>query len=155
MEADRVLDGLVRIAGSLEDVYRDLHQHPELSMVEHRTAAVVSDWLRRVGCQTTSDVGGTGVVGVLRSGDGATVMLRADMDALPVKEDSGVDYASTATALDPNGTEVPVMHACGHDMHVTWLLGAATLLAELQTPGRARCWSCSNRRRRPPRAPRR
>lgn len=130
MEANRALEGLVGITGALEDVYRDLHQHPELSMAEHRTAGVVTDWLRRAGYQTTTGVGGTGVAGVLRSGDGATVMLRADMDALPIKEETGLDYASTAISVDPDGTEVPVMHACGHDMHVTWLLGAATLLAQ-------------------------
>ena len=103
MKADLVLEGLAGIAASLDDVYRDLHQHPELSMAEHRTAGVASDWLNRVGYQTTTDVGGTGVVGVLRSGDGPTVMLRADMDALPVKEDDRpADYASMATATDPD-----------------------------------------------------
>ena len=130
MEANRALKGLARITGALEDVYRDLHQHPELSMAEHRTAGVATDWLRRAGYQTTTGVGGTGVVAVLCSGDGPTVMLRADMDALPIKEESALDYASTATSVDPDGTETPVMHACGHDMHVTWLLGAATVLAQ-------------------------
>ena len=77
----------------------------------------------------STGIGGTGVVGVLRNGDGPTVMLRADMDALPVREDTGLPYASTATATDPDGHAVPVMHACGHDMHVTWLAGATKLLA--------------------------
>ena len=130
MEANRALEGLARITGALEDVYRDLHQHPELSMAEHRTAGVATDWLRRAGYQISTGVGGTGVVGVLRAGDGPTVMLRADMDALPIREDSAVDYASTATVVNPDGAEVPIMHACGHDMHVTWLLGAATVLAQ-------------------------
>ena len=130
MEANRALEGLARITEALEDVYRDLHQHPELSMAEHRTAGVATDWLRRAGYQTTTGVGGTGVVAVLCSGDGPTVMLRADMDALPIKEESALDYASTATSVDPDGTETPVMHARGHDMHVTWLLGAATVLAQ-------------------------
>ena len=129
MNANQVLDGMGGINSDLEGLYRDLHQHPELSMAEHRTAATAADWLRREGWEVTAGVGGTGVVGVLRSGDGPTVMLRADMDALPVKENTGLEYASTATAVDPDGVEVPVMHACGHDMHVTWLLGAAFLLA--------------------------
>jgi amidohydrolase len=77
----------------------------------------------------TEGVGGTGVVGLLRNGDGPTVMLRADMDALPVREATGLPYASTATATGPDGRETPVMHACGHDMHVTWLAGATSLLA--------------------------
>ena len=84
------------------------------------------------GYEVTEGVGSTGVVGVLRNGDGPTVMLRADMDALPVKEATGLPYASTATATDADGNEVPVMHACGHDMHVTWLVGATTLLAQNQ-----------------------
>jgi amidohydrolase len=130
MEANRALDGLTPGSEQLETLYRDLHAHPELSMAEHRTAAVAANWLTRAGFEVTTGVGATGVVGVLRNGDGPTVMLRADMDALPVKEATGLDYASTATAVDPNGVEVPVMHACGHDMHVTWLLGAATLLTQ-------------------------
>jgi metal-dependent amidase/aminoacylase/carboxypeptidase family protein len=77
----------------------------------------------------STGIGGTGVVGVLRNGDGPTVMLRADMDALPVREDTGLPYASTATGTDPDGHPVPVAHACGHDMHVTWLAGATKLLA--------------------------
>jgi hippurate hydrolase len=131
--ASTVLAALSELTPSLEDVYRDLHRHPELSMQEHRTAKLVAEWLQREGCEVTTGVGGTGVVGVLRSGDGdsscPTLMLRADMDALPVREDSGLAYASTATAVGPDGNEVPVMHACGHDMHVTWLLGAAALFA--------------------------
>ena len=104
----------------LEDFYRDLHRHPELSLREHRTAARLAERLRKAGYETTEGVGGTGVVGVLRNGDGPTVLLRADMDALPVHEETGLAYAS----------ETPgVMHACGHDMHVTWLTGAADALA--------------------------
>jgi hippurate hydrolase len=116
-----------------EDVYRDLHSHPELSFQEHRTAAVVADRLAMAGFELTTGVGGTGVVGVLRNGEGPTVLLRADMDALPVKEDTGLPYASTAVAI-PLGatTEGPVMHACGHDMHTACLLGAAHLLAAAQ-----------------------
>ena len=127
-----VLGGLDVISGELEDLYRDVHQHPELSMQEHNTAAKAAERLRRAGYEVTEGVGGTGVVGVLRNGEGPTVMLRADMDALPVKEATGLSYASTATATDADGNEAPVMHACGHDMHVTWLVGATTLLAQSQ-----------------------
>lgn len=120
---------LAGMAGELADRYRDLHAHPELSMRERRTAGIVAQQLRGQGYQVTEQVGGTGVVGVLRNGDGPVVLLRADMDALPVKEDTGLDYASTATGVDADGHEHPVMHACGHDAHVTCLLGAAALLA--------------------------
>jgi amidohydrolase len=121
--------GLDAITAGLEDFYRDIHQHPELSTQERRTAGKVAERLAAAGYEVTTGVGGTGVVGLLRTGDGPTVMLRADMDALPVKEATGLPYASTATATDPSGAEVPVMHACGHDMHVTWLAGASALLA--------------------------
>src|SRR5919202_1760435 len=124
-----VLAGLDGIMGELEELYRDVHAHPELSMQEHRTADRAAERLDGAGYAVTTGVGGTGVVGLLRNGDGPTVMLRADMDALPVREATGLPYASTATATDPSGVEVPVMHACGHDMHVTWLAGATALLA--------------------------
>ena len=113
----------------LETLYTDIHSHPELSMQETRTAAIAAEHLRKAGFDVTTGVGETGVVGVLRNGDGPTVMLRADMDALPVAEATGLPYASKVTAKDKDGHEVPVMHACGHDMHVTWLVGATTLLA--------------------------
>ncbi|WP_406331497.1 amidohydrolase [Streptomyces sp. NBC_00203] len=105
---------------ALEDFYRDLHRHPELSLEEHRTAALLAERLRKAGYETAEGVGGTGVVGVLRNGDGPTVLLRADMDALPVTEETGLPYASETAG---------VMHACGHDLHVTWLTGAADALA--------------------------
>jgi hippurate hydrolase len=116
-------------SAGLADLYRDLHAHPELSFQEHRTAGIVADRLRDFGYETTTGVGGTGVVGVLRNGEGPTVLLRADMDALPVLEQTGLPYASTLRATGEAGEEVPVMHACGHDMHVTCLLGAAAALA--------------------------
>ena len=112
-----------------EVLYRDLHRHPELSHHETETAAKVAAQLSRSGFEVHQGVGGTGVVGVLRNGYGPTVLLRADMDALPVKEDTGLPYASTVTTAGPDGEQVPVAHACGHDMHVTCLLGAADLLA--------------------------
>jgi len=123
------LAGLDAIMGGLEDLYRDVHAHPELSLQERRTAEKAAVHLEAAGYEVTRRIGGTGVVGLLSNGDGPTVMLRADMDALPVEEATGLPYASTATATDPDGNEVPVMHACGHDMHVTWLAGAAALLA--------------------------
>src|SRR4051794_19628322 len=125
----RVLGGLDAIMAGLEDLYRDVHAHPELSMQEHRTAEKAAARLEASRYEVTTGVGSTGVVGVLANGDGPTVMLRADMDALPVKEATALPYASTATASDPDGNEVPVMHACGHDMHVTWLAGTTALLA--------------------------
>src|SRR4051812_39365825 len=124
-----VLAGLDGIIGRLEDLYRDVHAHPELSLQEHRTAGKAAERLRTAGYEVTTGVGGTGVVGLLANGDGPTVMLRADMDALPLREATGLPYASSATATDPAGDEVPVMHACGHDMHVAWLAGATALLA--------------------------
>ncbi|MGH2889134.1 MAG: M20/M25/M40 family metallo-hydrolase, partial [Solirubrobacteraceae bacterium] len=127
---DAVLGGLDEITSELEDLYRDVHAHPELSMQERRTAGVAAGRLTDAGYAVTAEVGTTGVVGLLRNGDGPTVMLRADMDALPVREATGLPYASSATGTDPSGAEVPVMHACGHDMHVTWLAGATALLAQ-------------------------
>jgi amidohydrolase len=109
----------------LADVYRDLHAHPELAFQEKRTAGIVAGRLRELGYETTEGVGRTGVVGVLRNGSGPVVLLRADMDALPVAEQTGLAYASTARDADG----APLMHACGHDMHVTCLLGAASSLA--------------------------
>jgi amidohydrolase len=125
----RVLSGLDGITSELENLYRDIHAHPELSTQERRTASLATDELRNAGYDVTGGVGGTGVVGLLRNGDGPTVMLRADMDALPVREATGLPYASTVTATDADGHQTPVMHACGHDMHVTWLAGTTRLLA--------------------------
>ena len=119
-----------RIAPGLLEIYKDLHRHPELSMQEHRTAGIAADYIEKLGYEVTRGVGVTGVVGVLRNGDGPTVMLRADMDALPMAEDTGLPYASTVTATDAEGRSVGVAHTCGHDMHVAWMLGAARVLAE-------------------------
>src|SRR4051812_18944937 len=125
-----VLSGLDDVRPWQEDLYRDVHQHPELSHQETRTASLVADRLRSAGFEVHERVGGTGVVGLLRNGDGATVLLRADMDALPVREATGFPYASEVTAADAEGNPVPVMHACGHDLHVACLAGAAQLLAD-------------------------
>jgi amidohydrolase len=117
----------------LADVYRDLHAHPELGFAEERTAGIVAARLRGLGYDTTTGVGRTGVVGIRRNRErnqeGPTVLLRADMDALPVREQTGLPYASTVRRTDADGRDVPLMHACGHDMHVTCLLGAAEELA--------------------------
>ncbi len=118
-----------------EALYEDLHRHPELSLEEERTAATLAARLRALGVEVTTGVGGHGVVGVLRNGAGPTVLLRTDMDALPIREETGLACASTAIARDPAGGAVPVMHACGHDAHMASWIGAATVLA-----GRRRDW---------------
>ncbi|WP_170181581.1 amidohydrolase [Haloactinospora alba] len=114
----------------VEGMYVDLHKNPELSHQEHRTASAVAGWLDRAGFEVHTGVGGTGVVGILRNGEGPTVLLRGDMDALPLEEKTGLPYASTARGVDENGNDVPVMHACGHDAHTACLVGAADLLAD-------------------------
>ncbi len=113
-----------------EALYKDLHAHPELSFQEERTAGIVAEQLKEFGCEVHTGIGGTGVVGILANGDGPTVLARADMDALPVPEATGLDYASTVVVDDGEGSSVPVMHACGHDVHVSTLLGAARLFAQ-------------------------
>src|ERR1051325_9836130 len=112
-----VLANLGGLLPDLESVYKDIHAHPELSMQETRTAGIAADRLRAAGYEVTTAVGKTGVVGLLCNGDGPEVMLRADMDALPVQEATGLPYASKVIATDGTGKTVPVMHACGHDMH--------------------------------------
>lgn len=119
-----------QLVSELEGIYKDIHANPEIANQERRTAKIAADWLRKRGFQVTEGVGGTGVVGVLRNGPGATVMMRADMDALEMKEDTGLPYASKKTTKNASGDEVPVGHMCGHDMHVTWLMGASRVLAE-------------------------
>lgn len=127
--ADLVLSNLERLLPDLEALYKDVHSHPELSMLETRTAALAADRLRASGYEVTTGIGKTGVVGLLRNGDGPTVMLRADMDALPVEEATGLSYSSKVKATDRDGKSVPVGHMCGHDMHVAWLAGAANLFS--------------------------
>ena len=119
-----------KIKDKQEELYIDLHKHPELSMQEERTRGLIADHLKDLGYEVT-EVGG-GVVGTLENGDGKTVMLRADFDGLPVKEDTGLDYASTQTMKDSDGNEVPVMHACGHDAHTASLLGMGELMVDNQ-----------------------
>lgn len=129
-DATSVLAGQETIRTWQEHLYKTVHQHPELGHQEVETAALVADALRGFGYDVHEKIGSTGVVGVLRNGDGPVVLTRADMDALPVEEVTGLPYASTDHATDRDGVVVPVMHACGHDVHVACLLGAARLLAE-------------------------
>jgi amidohydrolase len=114
----------------VESLYEDLHRNPELSLHEVKTAAKMAEQLQRLGFDVTTGVGGNGVVGVLKNGAGPTVMIRAELDALPVPEKTGLVYASHVTSKDDRGVEVPVMHACGHDLHMAIGIGTATLLAQ-------------------------
>ncbi len=113
---------------ALAPLFEHFHRNPELSFREFKTAERLASELRALGYQVTEKVGGAGVVAVLRNGDGPTVMLRADMDGLPIQERSGLAYASTARQTDAAGVEQPVMHACGHDVHITALVGSARQL---------------------------
>src|SRR5271170_5885373 len=125
-----ILQNLSGLLPELEALYKDVHAHPELSMQEVRTADLAAKHLTKNGYEVTPGIGKTGVVGLLRNGDGPTVTLRAGMDALPIREASGLDYASDITATDATGHTTPVAHACGHDMHVAWLVGATSLFAQ-------------------------
>jgi metal-dependent amidase/aminoacylase/carboxypeptidase family protein len=111
---EEILAGYDGLQAGQEAFYQDLHRHPELSHQEHRTAGRVAGKLQECGAAVQTGIGGTGVAGVLANGAGPTVLLRAELDALPVREDTGADYASTATSKDAQGHEVPVAHACGH-----------------------------------------
>ena len=114
----------------LEEIYKDIHKNPELSFQEFRTAKIAADYLTKHQYEVSTGIGVTGVVGLMKNGEGPVVMLRADMDALPVTEATGLPYSSTKVAKDEEGIEVGVSHACGHDLHVTWLMGAARLFSE-------------------------
>ncbi len=127
--ASSILENLGNVLPDLELLYKDLHAHPELSMHETRTAGIAAEWLRKQGFEVTTGVGKTGVVGLLHNGSGPTIMLRADMDALPIAESTGLPYASKMTCADADGKTVPVGHMCGHDIHVAWLAGASALFA--------------------------
>ncbi len=125
---------------SLLTIYKDIHSHPELSTQEQRTAAKVAKELRAAGCEVTEDFGkydnpnlkSYGVIGIMKNGDGPKVLVRTDMDALPVQEDTGLPYASSVTTKNEEGKEVPVMHACGHDAHISMFIGVARALAKLR-----------------------
>src|SRR5213595_3395543 len=125
---------------SLLAIYKDIHAHPELSMHEERSAAIVAKELKAAGCEVTEHVGKYekpgaicfGVVGVMKNGVGPTVLVRSDLDALPVHEETGLTYASTVTTKNDEGKEVSVAHACGHDIHMSTLIGTARALAKLK-----------------------
>jgi hippurate hydrolase len=125
------LDSFIdQVLPELEEIYKDIHRNPELSMQEFRTAKIAADYLAKYQFEVSTGIGLVGVVGLMKNGEGPTVMLRADMDALPVKESTGLPYASTKVARDEEGIEVGVSHTCGHDLHVTWLMGASRLFSE-------------------------
>src|SRR5881397_3063899 len=125
---------------SLLTIYKDFHTHPELSAHEERSSAIVAKELKAAGCEVTEHVGKYdkpgvtcfGVVGVMKNGVGPTVLVRSDLDALPVHEETGLPYASTVTTKNDEGKEVPVMHACGHDVHMSTLIGTARALGKLK-----------------------
>lgn len=114
----------------LVNIFKDLHQHPELGFMEVRTASILARELKSLGYELVTGIGKTGLAGILRNGTGPVVMYRTDMDCNPVKETTGLPYASTATMKREDSTEVPVMHACGHDAHMTWMLGIARIMMQ-------------------------
>src|SRR6266566_7132401 len=125
---------------SLLAIYKDLHSHPELSWHEEKTSAFVAKELRATGCEVTENFGkydnpnlkSYGVIGIMKNGTGPTVLVRTDMDALPVQEETGLPYASKAIAKNDEGKEVRVMHACGHDAHISMFIGVARTLAKIK-----------------------
>ena len=114
------------------EIYKDLHQNPELGFMEVRTSGIIAKELKALGYEVITGIAKTGVVGILKNGEGPIVMYRADMDCNSVKEITGLPYASSKTMKKEDGTEVPVMHACGHDAHVTWMLGIAKIMLTIK-----------------------
>lgn len=135
-QPDKINDLIIKSAESLTDshfnIYTDLHANPELSLMEFETARKMAAELTKMGFEVTTGVGGNGVVGVFKNGPGKTVLLRTDMDALPVKENTGLPYSSSVVSKDASGNEMPVMHACGHDLHMTVWLGTLRTLTNLK-----------------------
>lgn len=129
---ERIISSATGGINSFRDIYIDLHQNPELSLMEVKTAAKMAEQLKKLGFEVTTGIGGNGVVGIFRNGAGKVIMLRTDMDALPVKENTGLSYASKVVMKDAKGDENPVMHACGHDLHMTAWLGTLATLVELK-----------------------
>lgn len=132
LQADDLSDAIAKDYSYLEPLFVHFHQNPELSFVETQTAARMAAELTALGFMVTEGVGGTGLVAMMENGEGPQVLVRADMDGLPVEEDSGVAYPSTAKQININGVEMPVMHACGHDMHMTSLIGTARRLVAMR-----------------------
>lgn len=129
---DRSSKAIDADAERLTAMYKDIHQNPELGFMEKRTSAIVAKELESLDFEVKTGIGGTGVVGILRNGDGPIVMYRADMDANAVEEATGLPYASTVRVTRDDGTEVPVAHMCGHDAHVTWMLGMAKTMVAMK-----------------------
>jgi metal-dependent amidase/aminoacylase/carboxypeptidase family protein len=127
---DEILAGYEALRPGQEAFYQDLHRHPELSHQEHHTAQRVAGRLSDDGFTVTTGIGGTGVTGVLVNGSGPAVLLRCELDALPLREETGAPYASTVTVRDATGMEVGVTHACGHDLHMACMTGMAKLMAD-------------------------
>jgi hippurate hydrolase len=130
---EKIISSASELTQSHREKYIDLHKNPELSLMEFNTSKKMADELRSMGFEVTTGVGGNGVVGIFRNGTGKTVMLRTDMDALPVKENTGLPFASTIVMKDASGKENPVMHACGHDLHMTTWMGVLRTLVSLKT----------------------
>jgi hippurate hydrolase len=128
----QILESIAKELPGLETLYKQLHANPELAYEEVQTSARMAKELQRLGFEVTTKVGGHGVVGVLKNGPGPTVMVRADMDALPIIEKTGLPYASKVRTRDKEGNEVGIMHACGHDMHMTCWVGTARTLVNLK-----------------------
>jgi amidohydrolase len=128
----RIISKADALTPELELFYKDLHQSPELSLQEKNTSKKIADKLRDLGFEVTENFGGFGVVGVLKNGKGPTILIRTDMDGLPVEEQTGLTYASKVKATDKNGKQVSVMHACGHDIHMSVFVGAAKALVSLK-----------------------
>jgi len=127
---DRYVPEVAALEPELEAMYRDLHAHPELAFHEERTAAALAERARALGFEVTTGIGRTGLVAILRNGPGPVVMLRTELDALPIEEKTGLPFASTAQGLGPGGETVPVSHACGHDLHMTGWYGAARIMVQ-------------------------
>ncbi|MCB2087253.1 MAG: amidohydrolase [Sphingomonadaceae bacterium] len=130
VQANELRDAVMADMPDLMEVYRDLHEHPELSFQEVRTAKLLADKARALGFEVTEGVGKTGVVAVIRNGDGPTVMIRADMDGLPIIEQTGLPFSSTQKGIPASGVETGIMHGCGHDTHMTAWLATAQQMAE-------------------------
>ncbi len=130
---DRLLSEIDKDGDRLIEIFKDIHQNPELQFEETRTAAIIAKELKALGYEVKTGIAKTGVVGILRNGDGPKVMYRADMDGLPVKETTGLPYASTKQVKLPDGSDTYVMHACGHDSHVIWMLGLAKAMVALKS----------------------
>ncbi|MDH5621375.1 MAG: M20/M25/M40 family metallo-hydrolase, partial [Gammaproteobacteria bacterium] len=131
-QASPLEDAIASDYSYLEGLFKHLHENPELSLQEFKTSDRMAEEMTALGFDVTRHIGKTGLVGLMRNGAGPTLMIRADMDGLPVQEKTGLDYSSTATQVNLEGIEMPVMHACGHDMHMTSLIGVARRMVALK-----------------------